>query len=175
MIQYIKDFWYFIKFILTQDISLFFYRKYFVNFIEEIWPGVKDKLVARVEVYRSITGRSIKEIQICTDKINRYDRLRRKYDFRELSKRELSQLEGEIEFLNTSAYSIGYDYRYRKGLSIQLNDKLYALQCPYCKKEKLKWINWYKSKEQNTPLLMICESCEIVLDIDLVNIGRRIV
>jgi len=123
MLQYIKDFWYFIKFILAQDISLFFYRKYFINFIEE----------------------------------------------------ELLQLEGEIEFLNVSAYSIGYDYRYRKGLSIQLNDKLYALQCPYCKKEKLKWINWYESKEQNTPLLMICESCKIVLDTDLVNIGRRIV
>jgi len=172
----IKEFLGFIVFILTQDISLF-YRKYFVNFIEEFWPGVEDNtIVARVEIRRSITGDGIKEVRIYTKNLSRYHRLREKYDFKHITKKELLQLEKEIRFLNTKSYSIGYDYRYSKGLSIQLDDNLYALRCPHCKKEQLDCLDCtkFKTLESSEELMIYCKRCKYVLDIDDISIGRKL-
>ena len=175
ILQHIRDFLSFITFILTRDISLLLYRKYFISFVEEFWFKTKhDAVTGRVEVCNSITGRTLKEIPICTDNLNRYYKVQNEYDFKDITKRELQQLEGEIAFLNSKNYSIGYDYRYKKGLSIQIDNRLHSLRCPYCNKECLKWNNWIDAKYEDKPLLMCCKNCNVILDIDTVRIGRRI-
>lgn len=67
----------------------------FISFIEEFWqmkPQYKDYIIGRVEVYGPKDFYASEEIRFRTDKQDEFYKFREKWDFKDISKRELIQI-----------------------------------------------------------------------------------
>jgi hypothetical protein len=80
--------------------------KYFISFIEEFWtnikPEYKDYVIGRVEVYDNDSVYAIDEIRFLTNDKN-WNKFREKWDFKDITKKDLNKLRKEI---NKKFYSI---------------------------------------------------------------------
>lgn len=74
-------------------------NKYFVSFVEEYWPKQRVEIMCRIEV----SPRPAKdaydkdEIHFYTNKVDEYERLREKWDFKDVSQEELGYIKKYIE------------------------------------------------------------------------------
>ena len=76
--------------------------KYFINIVEEFWPGQReDTWIGRVEyIEESKYGDYLEEINFSTFDRDGAEKLIQKYDFRTISKREFTKLKQKVAELN---------------------------------------------------------------------------
>lgn len=74
-------------------------NKYFISFIEECWPGQRVKITCRMEVGPSPARDAYDkdEIHFHTNKVEEYERLREKWDFKTVTEEELGYIKKYIE------------------------------------------------------------------------------
>jgi len=91
-----------------------FGRKYFLNFIEEFWPGqIEGTHIGRVEVScdESRNPYPIEEIRFSFVDLDRYAKIRKGWDFIRVSKERLEELR---EILNREAKKAMVEIRKRR-------------------------------------------------------------
>jgi hypothetical protein len=80
-------------------------KSFFLSFVEEgvMNPAYAGYVGGRVEVYDNGTDEyAIGEIRFLTKKLKEYDRLRGRYDFEDVTAKELARLRAKIIALNAS-------------------------------------------------------------------------
>ena len=139
----------------------FNYRfRYYVIFRER--REFKNRIVAQVEVLKREKFKKL--FVIATKRKSRYETLNLLYDKQYISAKKLKELEKEISFLNEENPRF---YPFRDTTLIQLKNKLYFIQCPFCLKEKVELV---LDEGENT--LLFCHKCKRIFGVDEINIGK---
>jgi len=74
-------------------------NKYFLSFVEEFWPKQKVKIVCRMEVSPEPAKDAYdkEEVHFHTDRVDEYEKLREKWDFKTVTEEELGYIKKYIE------------------------------------------------------------------------------
>ena len=70
---------------------------YFLNFIEEFWPDQLVKHMGRVEVFDENSKYAKEEIRFTFNNSKDYWKIRKKWDFKNVTKKELSKLKNILK------------------------------------------------------------------------------